>query len=85
MKRIIIDVREPNEFVSGHVKGAVNISPTDLMNGAKNLNHLSKDTQIVVYCRSGNRSEAAMHILNQLGYNNVINGINKAHVEARYM
>lgn len=78
-------MREPNEFVSGHVKGAVNIPPAELMSGAKALNHLPKDTQIVLYCRTGNRSEAAMHILNQLGYNNVINGLNKAHVEAHYM
>lgn len=84
MKYTVIDVREPEEFASGHVSNALNIPPTALMRGAPELANISKDANIIVYCRTGSRSNVAMHILNQLGYNNVVNGINKDHVAANY-
>lgn len=84
MDRVFIDVREPFEFHTGHVKGALNIPPTKLMKGAKELQDLPKDTEIIVYCRTGSRSNVAMHILRELGYTNIVNGINKEHVRAQY-
>ncbi len=85
MNSVIIDVRESWEFSSGHVKGALNIPPQKLMKGAKQLAGVPKDTNIIVYCRSGSRSNVAAHILNGLGYTNVTNGINKEQVEARLL
>lgn len=82
MGRIIIDVREPFEFQTGHVPGALNIPPSELLSGAKALEGVPKDEEIILYCRSGARSNAAMHILNDLGYQNLKNGINKDHVMA---
>lgn len=84
MDYVIIDVREPNEFASGHVKGAINIPPANLLNGAPELSNLSKDTNLVVYCRTGSRSNVAMSILHGLGFKNITNGINKEQVEAHY-
>jgi phage shock protein E len=84
MDRVIIDVREPFEFYMGHVKGALNIPPSELMNGANSLEGISRDTEIVLYRRTGSRSNVAMHILNELGYTNLINGINKERVQAQY-
>ncbi len=84
MSRLIIDVREPFEFKMGHVRGALNIPPTKLMNGAEALKGVPKDTEIVLYCRTGSRSNVAMHILSELGYTNLTNGINKEHVNANY-
>ena len=84
MDRIIIDVREPFEFATGHVKGALNIPPSKLMAGAKKLEGVPKDTEIVLYCRSGSRSGVSANILKSMGYTNIINGINKDHVKARY-
>lgn len=84
MSYTIIDVREPNEFESGHVAGALNIPPTQLMQGAPQLNELPKDAPIIVYCRTGSRSNVAMNILNGLGFTNITNGINKEQVEAKY-
>ena len=85
MNRIIIDVREPFEFAMGHVQGAVNIPPSKLMAGAEKLKNVAKDTEIILYCRSGSRSNASMHILRQMGYTNLINGINKDQVNAHYL
>lgn len=83
MQPTIIDVREPEEYATGHVNGSINIPPASLMGGAIELQHTPKDTPIVVYCRTGSRSNVALNILQHLGYTNVTNGINKEHVEAQ--
>lgn len=46
MDRIFIDVREPFEFARGHVAGAINIPPAELMRGAKALDNVPKDTEL---------------------------------------
>ena len=83
MSYVIIDVREPFEFVSGHVKGAINIPPAQLMSGAKELDSIPKDAEIIIYCRTGSRSNVSVHILRGIGYTNITNGINKEQVETR--
>lgn len=85
MSKLIIDVREPYEYATGHVAGALNIPPDRLMQGATELNGVAKDTPIIVYCRSGSRSNVAMNILHQMGYTDITNGINKDQVEARFL
>ena len=84
MSRIIVDVREPFEFEKGHVAGALNVPPSQLMQGAKELESYSKDTEIVLYCVSGSRSNVSMGILRQLGYTNLVNGVNQRQVETKY-
>lgn len=82
MKTVIVDVREPFEFKSGHVKSAVNIPPARLMAGEpKELAQLPRDTQLIVYCRTGSRSSASIPYLMQYGFTNVKNGINQDHVK----
>lgn len=81
MKRLIIDVREPGEYSSSHVEGAINIPPSKLMEGAPELEGVEKDTQLILYCRSGSRSQVSKHILEQQGFTDVVNGINQANVE----
>lgn len=85
MDRIIIDVREPEEFARGHAEGAINIPPSDIMAGAVKLNDISKDTEIVLYCVSGSRSNVSMQYLQRLGFTNLVNGINQQHVTAKYL
>jgi phage shock protein E len=85
MPRMIIDVREPYEFKTGHVKGAINIPPNKLMSGAKELLGVPKDTELILYCRSGSRSAVSANILKMQGFTNITNGINKDQVEARYL
>jgi len=84
MNRIFIDVREPYEFAKGYVEGAINIPPAELMGGASALKGIEKDTELVLYCLSGSRSNTSMNILRQLGYSNLVNGINKEHVKSTY-
>ena len=84
MSRIFVDVREPYEFERDHVEGAINLPPSDLMAGAKILAGVPKDTELVLYCLSGARSNASMNYLRQLGFTNLVNGTNKAHIRAKY-
>jgi phage shock protein E len=85
MTKVVIDVREPYEFASGHVEGALNIPPTSLMAGAPELKNVNKDAELIVYCKTGSRSNVAIHYLKQMGYQNVVNGINKDQVLARFL
>src|SRR5690554_5931510 len=67
----LVDVRTPAEFSAGSVKGAVNI-PLDKV--SSQLSKFKGKKNIVVSCRSGNRSGQAKSILEQKGFQNVING-----------
>lgn len=84
-KRLVIDVREPFEYASGHVEGALNIPPAVLISGAKALADIDKDTELVVYCRSGSRSSTAIEILKRMGFTNLVNGVNAEQVEKNYL
>lgn len=85
MSKVVIDVREPIEYKLGHVKGAINISPGELMGGTNKLDEIPKDAEIILYCRSGARSNVSMNIMKQMGYTNLVNGINKNQVEAKFL
>ena len=67
---IVIDVRTPDEWSAGHLEGTKNIEWQDILNIKKSV---SKDEQIYLYCRSGNRSGRATQILTDAGYSNVTN------------
>ncbi|WP_324756232.1 rhodanese-like domain-containing protein [Sphingobacterium thalpophilum] len=67
----LVDVRTPAEFADGSVKGAVNI-PLDKV--PTELSKFKGKENIVVFCRSGNRSAQAKSILEQSGFQNVVNG-----------
>lgn len=84
VKRFIVDVREPFEYETGHVEGALNIPPSELMSGAAKLNGVDKDTELIVYCRTGSRSNASIQLLKQMGFTNLVNGINADHVAKNY-
>ena len=84
MSRFIIDVREPEEYATGHVENALNIPPSALMDGTDKLASIPKDAEVILYCKSGSRSNVTKNILESMGYTNVINGINKDHVSAKY-
>jgi rhodanese-related sulfurtransferase len=62
----LVDCREPYEWEAGRVEGAVHIPLNDIMSGAGV--DLSKDTPIVVICRSGNRSELATMMFQARGF-----------------
>ena len=84
MQRYIIDVRESEEYARGHVEGAINISPSELMSGSDKLSKIPKEAEVVLYCVSGSRSNMSMGIMRSMGYTNVVNGINKQQVSSKY-
>ena len=66
---VLIDVRTPEEFKEGHLKGAINIDVKDSENFKKKaLEVVPKDKTVMVYCRSGKRSATAAGILATEGY-----------------
>lgn len=67
----LVDVRTPDEFAQGTVKGAVNIPLDQIQN---QLSKFKGKKNIVVFCRTGNRSTQAKAILEQNGFTNITNG-----------
>jgi rhodanese-related sulfurtransferase len=63
---VILDVRTPQEFLSGHMDGAINI---DFENKSfvSEIDKLDKNKTYFVYCRSGNRSSQAISIMKTKG------------------
>ena len=74
---LLLDVRTQEEFVGGHIPGAICI-PNETI-GTEEIPALpDKSQMLLVYCRSGNRSKQAAEKLAKLGYTNVLEfgGIN---------
>ena len=67
---VIVDVRSPAEFISGHVDGSVNIPLQQLAERAKELD---PKKAILLCCASGSRSGVAISILKNKGFANVVN------------
>ena len=67
---VVVDVREPPEFASGHIPSAINVPMATLANPSKSLQK-HKARPLVVACRSGNRSLAAAVTLRKQGFGTV--------------
>src|SRR5512133_3627277 len=65
-KPYLLDVRQPEEFRSGHISGAKLIPLGDLRS---RMNELPKNQEIVVVCHTGSRSLSATRQLVRAGYN----------------
>lgn len=68
-----VDVRTPAEYQGGHLDGALNID-VQAPDFADRVDELPKNDTYVVYCRSGNRSAAAIGIMEDLGFTSLIDG-----------
>ena len=75
---IILDVREQDEYDSGHIPGAVLLPVGSIDEDTAAEVIPEKDSTVLVYCRSGNRSKTASSALAELGYTNIyeFGGIN---------
>ena len=60
---ILVDVREADEFKTGHIPGAIN-APLSTITSTT----LPKDAPLFLYCLRGTRSKRASGILNKMGY-----------------
>jgi rhodanese-related sulfurtransferase len=65
---VILDVRTVSEYESGHLEGAINI-PVEVLSGR--LSELNPNDELLVYCRTGNRSTTAVGILSENGYDRI--------------
>ena len=60
---VLVDVREVDEFLSGHIPGAIN-QPLSTINQIK----IPRDKTLFVYCLRGSRSKRAVGLLKRMGY-----------------
>jgi len=64
---LIVDVRTPEEFLSGHIPGAINVPNEGILDEMPE-ELPDKNAEILLYCRSGRRSKEAAHKLAAMGY-----------------
>ena len=76
---LLIDITEAKEFNTAHIKNAINV-PRGVLEAACEWDYedtlpvlaSGRDSEIVIICRSGNRSALAAHTMQLMGFNNVI-------------
>lgn len=68
---VIIDVRSPEEFATGHLDGALNINWEGEFTQV--IGQLPLDGEYLLYCRSGNRAGQAKAYMDTAGFSNVTN------------
>jgi len=75
---VVLDVREQEEYDTGHIPGAVLLPVGTISADTAAAVIPENDTEVLVYCRSGNRSKTAAQALADLGYTNIyeFGGIN---------
>ena len=75
---IVLDVREQDEFDTGHIPGAVLLPVGTITKDTAAAVIPELDSVVLVYCRSGNRSKKASQALADLGYTGIyeFGGIN---------
>ena len=66
-----IDVRTPEEVSEGYIKGTNLFIDFNGLGFKGEVAKLDKEKTYIVYCRSGNRSTKALHIMNELGFKNL--------------
>jgi phage shock protein E len=70
---LLVDVRTPAEFEQGHLTKARNIPYDQLRERVAELG-ADREVPVVLYCRTGRRSELARQTLRELGFTHVLNG-----------
>jgi len=68
---ILVDVRTAEEYADSHISNSILITLDTLENEISKHSEITKDSEIIVYCRSGKRSMQAYNTLTSLGYTNV--------------
>jgi rhodanese-related sulfurtransferase len=69
---VILDVRTPDEYHSGHIVNAINVDVRD-PNFNSAVDQLGRDQTYLVYCQMGGRSATATKAMLQLGFKNLFN------------
>ena len=69
---LLVDVRSPQEYQEGHLKGAKLIPEYEIMKTCR-YELKDKNAVIILYCSTGSRSKKAQRKLEKMGYQNVYN------------
>jgi len=69
---IVLDVRTPGEFATGHIENAINID-VEGMTFDSEIAKLDKNVEYAVYCRSGRRSVVATEKMAEAGFTKLTN------------
>jgi rhodanese-related sulfurtransferase len=69
---LVIDVRDTGEYETGHIAGSRHVPEKQLAERLKELEKF-KGRPLIVVCRSGMRSDAAVPVLRDNGFNEVVN------------
>jgi rhodanese-related sulfurtransferase len=64
---LVLDIRKPDEYASGHVNGAKQLPSDQILTAGENFKRF-KEKPVVVYCESGSLAAAAVRQLNQQGF-----------------
>lgn len=67
---MLIDVRTPEEYINGHIKGSINI-PLQILSEEVEFRNLDKNTKVIIYCESGIRARKASRILKKMHFTDV--------------
>jgi len=70
---LIIDVRTPDNFIDGHIPGAINLDWTNQERFNEKIKTLAKDQTVLLYCNSGHRSTLATQYLKEQGFEKLYN------------
>lgn len=70
-KPVLLDVRTQSEYNDGHIRDAINISHDQILKRPQLVAEY-KDSQIVVFCRSGVRAGKVIEMLEGLGFKEII-------------
>lgn len=68
---MLIDVRTKEEYETNHLKDAINIPYDEIVQVLSTYGTIDYKTPIIVYCKSGVRSNKAAESLKEAGYNNI--------------
>ena len=71
-KAVIVDVRRDDEYMAGHIPGALLLTLEKITKESAAKVLPDKSQMIFIYCRSGRRSKIAANKLLELGYTNLI-------------
>ena len=70
-KLVLLDVRTKAEYDSGHILNAINITHEEILESPELLTEY-KDSQMVVFCRSGVRAGKVIQLLESLGFEDIV-------------
>jgi rhodanese-related sulfurtransferase len=70
---LVVDVRDPGEFGTGHILGAKNVPLSRIDAAGSEIAAKRKEKPVIVYCDNGSRSVKAASALRNQGFSRVVN------------